>query len=217
MQNSLSEVFGDIAGAIRTKTGDENRMKLNDFSKRFEEIKLCIDEYYGILVEGLINRDPKVISGSDKILDFRDFKFVDGTNLSTFKPYSFAGFNTVKGMCFDNISILQSDNIFYGCSQLQYLDLSLGWNVGLGIWGKALNSLNSLSAIIVRNDVPFTTLSINSDNGSTSRFYIYVPRHSYDAVIANLKSSTSTTIIKDTSRIKILEDYPSINNWQQYV
>lgn len=216
MANVLSNMFTDIAGAIREKTGDTATMKPAEFAEKIRTIPSGgegVDPYYSSAAYSLVTRDAQYVSGNSKVLQLRGFKDANtGNTLGNLQPYSMAGFSKVEAMAFSGFMMLNASNIFVGCSSLKILDFTITNTVGMMLGAGTLNGCTSLQSIIFRGNTSFATININTSHGSTSNFYIYVPRANYQNVISRLSSASGA--IKDTSRFRILEDYPDVNNWE---
>lgn len=220
MANVLSNMFADIAGAIREKTGDTATMKPAEFAEEIRAIESGgngVDPYYSKIAYALVTRNPADVSGNEKVLLLRDFTDVTTDPpkvLGNLQPYSMAGFSKVEAMAFSSMMMLNSSDVFYGCTNLKILDFTLNDNntFGIMIGEGLLNTCNSLQSIIVRGNTSFSAVSINPSHGSTANFYIYVPRANYNNIISRLSSMSNC--IKDTGRFRILENYPDVNNWE---
>lgn len=218
MANVLGDLFSDIAVAIRKKTGEPDTalMKPAEFVSKIESIKADgggVDPYYSSAAYSLVTRNAQYISGNSKVLQLRDFKDVNtGSTLGNLQPYSMAGFSNVEAMAFSGFMMLNASNIFVGCSSLKILDFTITNTVGMMIGSGTLNGCTALQSIVFRGNTSFSSININTSHGATSNFYIYVPRANYNNIISNLSNMSGA--IKDTSRFRILEDYPTINNWE---
>lgn len=218
MANVLSNMFTDIAGAIREKTGDTATMKPVEFAEKIRTIPSDgegVDPYYSKAAYALATRNAEYISGNSKVLQLRNFKDVTtGYTLGQLNAYSMAGFRDVEVMSFSGLMMMTNNNVFVGCTSLKIIDFTITNTIGMMISEGVFNDCSSLQHVIFRGDTAFNLINVNSTHSSTPNFYIYVPRANYSAVIAKLNSISGSGHIKDTSRFRILEDYPDVNNWE---
>lgn len=228
MANALGELFGDIANAIRSKTGDTGTIKPAEFPAKIVAIESGsgsggsggngdieyvdgVDPYYQKLAEAVMTRNAEYLSGDETVLDMKGFKLSDGNTLGSLSGYSFAGFQYVEGMAFTDVAMI-SAKAFEGDEKLKILDFTVTEVFPqISTYPNALSGCSVLEAFIVRDGANgLSSVAISTANGANDTFYVYVPSEYYDTVISNL---TSSYISSD--RFRKLEDYPEIDNWNK--
>lgn len=226
MANALGELFGDIANAIRSKTGDTGTIKPAEFPAKIVAIESGgdaggsggsgnieyvdgVDPYYQKLAEAVMTRDARKLAGNEAVLNMKGFKLSDGNTLASLDSYSFAGFSKVRGMAFTDVLLIY-ENAFVGDTSLEILDFTVTESLPqIGTYPNALSGCSALESIVVRNSANgLTNVGIAAANGANDTFYVYVPAAYYDTVTAALTSSQLTA-----DRFRKLEDYPEIDNW----
>lgn len=228
MANALGELFGDIANAIRSKTGDTGTIKPAEFPAKIVAIETGgdtggsggngdieyvdgVDPYYQKLAEAVMMRDAKYLTGDETVLNMKGFKLSNGNTLGSLAGYSFAGFNYVEGMAFTDVILIEA-NTFEGDEKLKILDITVTKPLPqIAMYPNALSGCSVLEAVIVRNGANgLTSVSIAAANGANDTFYVYVPSAYYDTVVSALSVSAVPA-----DRFRKLEDYPEIDNWNK--
>ena len=164
------------------------------------------------LANAMVSRNPEPL-GYSNVMDMSDFRTVDGAILGNLRSFAFAGFNNLEGIKLSPQTFFSNQYIFYGCDKLKIIDYTLSpLASAASFWANSLCGFSSLEAIIIRtpDDVvlDFITFFDGSYTGNEN-FYVYVPRASYERVTTNVVSTNTLPM----SRIRILEDYPDIDNW----
>lgn len=215
--SALSDLFTDIAAAIREKADTGETMKPAQFPDQIRAIETGsgegVDPYYQQLAEAVIMRNAKYLSGDETTMSMKGFVLSDGNTLGTLAPYSFAGFEKVECMAFTDV-VMIGTNSFAGNAKLKILDITVTEPFPMiGLYDGALNGCDALEALIVREGAAgLTSASVNSAHGSNSTFYVYVPAAYYDSVVANLGANTLSA-----DRYRRLEDYPAVDQWSKTV
>ena len=214
MANALGQLFGEIAGAIREKTGDEGKMKPAEFPEKIRGIEGGgdgVDPYYMHLAEAMMTRNAVHLSGDNATMIMKGFKTSDGNTLGTLREYSFAGFADVEGMAFSDVVMIAPD-AFAGNSKLKILDITVSEVIPqVAFYPGALNGCNALEALIVRDGAGgLLGANITTSVDVNGSFHVYVPAAYYDTVLANFPSGNIAS-----SRYRKLEDYPAIDNWSK--
>jgi hypothetical protein len=207
MANVLGTLFGNIASAIREKTGETGTMKPAEFPDKIKEIEVGNGEYYQKLAETLMLRNPSIM-GTGNVLNLAGFVTSDGRTLGTVNSYSFAGFKTVTGMQFTDV-LFFSENAFRDCASLKVIDNTAPAEFACGFLAGSLNDCPAIEALIIRGT---TNATVNINHGGTSDFYIYVPDELYDEVISNI----DPTYHLPAERYRKLGEWPEVNYWNTY-
>jgi hypothetical protein len=225
MANVLGKLFGDIADAIREKTGDTATMKPAEFPAKISGIETDdgVDPYYQRLAEALLTRDASLLTGDSTALELKGFKLIGGGVLGNVPEYAYAGFKDVETISISD-TLFVYPNAFVGDAKLKILDVTASSVLGsVGFFGNSLLGCTALESVIVRDggagltNVNFLTTDTAGNNyggvGANSTFYVYVPAEYYDAIVANVNSLTYAAV--PASRYRKLEDYPEVDKWNE--
>lgn len=231
MASVLGQLFADIASAIREKTNETGKIKPSEFPEKIKNMDSSIDTYNLGLAEMLMTRNAGHFNYDDSDiykLSLRGFKMSGGSTLGSLSPYSFAGFQQLKGIRVTDVMYI-SENTFAGDEALKIIDITVPdvvdgcvfvnkQTIDTNTWETielnegALTGCVSLESIIVRGGekgLKIVTFRPKSAYGSSNNFYVYVPTKYYDTVISNIPSNSPVS----KSRYRKLEDYPEIDNW----
>ena len=234
MANVLGELFGDIANAIREKTGDTATMKPAEFPSKINGIEVGggsggeiidgVDPYYQDLAQALITRNAEYLSEDPTILPMKGFVTSTGGVLATVAPYAFAGFKDVEKITISD-TLFVNPYAFAGNKKLKIIDITAPrFNTGsVAFYGNSLYECSALQSVIVRDGgigleyVNFFKNDMSGADyggvGANDTFCVYIPSAYYDSVVANVNAATNIAV--PTSRYRKLEDYPAINNWNK--
>lgn len=231
MSNALGTLFGEIASAIREKTGDTATMKPAEFPTKISaiesggggsggEIIEGVDPYYQKLAEAVITRNATYLSGDKTTLNMKSFKTSSGGTLGTVASHAFAGFNDVENIIISDTMFVYP-NAFADNPKLKIIDVTAPSIGTVAFFGNSLSGCTALESVIVRDcgevlkNVNFLTIDTAGNNlggvGANSTFYVYVPEAYYDTIVENVNSLTNAAV--SSSRYRKLEDYPDINHW----
>lgn len=214
MANVLGTLFGDIAKAIREKTGDTAKMKPAEFPEKISAIEGSSGEtdYYRGLAEMVMTRDTKYFSDDKTKLVMKNFVMSDGATLGNIQDYVFAGFETVESMLFNGV-VLVGKNAFTGDTRLKTLDFTLHSNVSaFAIQAGAFYGCPSLESLIIRDGgMGVKSAFVSSGNGANDTFYVYVPARNYEQIISELNSDGCIP----PDRYRKLEEYPLVDKWNE--
>ena len=207
MANALGTLFADIATAIREKIGKTGTMKPAEFPKAISGIE---DKSMG-LAYGMIARDPKAISGNEKLLEIPTIEY-EGSTLGGCAKYAFAGFQQITHARLAGMMNI-NDYAFAGCSKLKVLDITasiFGTMSFINMYETALYGCTALESLILRGDgdPSYSAFRIgmgNSLSNVNNTFYIYVPDTMYNKTVSDNPIYAS--------RIRKLSEYPEIDNW----
>ena len=216
MANALGKLFGDIANAIRSKTGEEGAMKPAQFPEKIESIESGSDEYNLNLAYGMMIRNARPISGDETTLILNKFQTPDGATLGGLNSYSFAGFSKLEYLSLSNVSLVYP-NALLDNSKLKLIDITAPAELPVaGFMSGALNGCIALESVIFRDGgagISSAMFAAGSTNGANDTFYVYVPAEYYDTVVADVDADTTAAV--PSWRYRKLEDYPNVNNWNE--
>ena len=217
--NTLGILFKNIADAIREKTGDTATMKPNDFPTKISDIKAdSSDSGLMNVIKGLVGRDATETSGTTGLLAIPKVMASNGNVVITLNEYARAGFDDAEYAKFNGTTWYYDYSLAYykklRIVEVEIDDTSQGLGVMFGPY--SLYGCTMLESLIIRfTGTEFTSsvkigVLLGSGNGilegTNNTFYIYVSRVLYDKAVANNSPYSG--------RIRKLEDYPDIDNWQ---
>ena len=216
MANALGTLFGDIAGAIREKTGDTAKMKPAEFPEKIAAIETepvlqdktvtengtyTADEGFDGLGEVTVDVAGAGDSYAKIVERTISGDYVDD-RVTSVGPYAFYNCTNLNSV---NVPVATKidTHSFYQCTYLTRVDLSAATIINAAAFGycKKLETLilrnTQLTALTVQNS--FNNTPIASGNG-----YIYVPA----TLVDSYKAATNWSAF--ATKFRAIEDYPDV-------
>ena len=214
--SALSDLFRDIAAAIKSKTGSTTKLKPIDFPKAINEMPIgdnVLSERYAKIINCLRNRKTKGLTDKEGL--FYIPEIYEGGKLNVgLSEYSYTGFDDMQYCKLDSVFLVNNYSIAHN-PELKILDISVPDAPfdGIIFYENALYGCNKLESIIIRpnsaGSMDYASFETGATNNTNSTFLVYVPTACYDACVSeqiNINSGMA-------SRFRKLEDYPEIDNW----
>ncbi len=214
--SALSDLFKDIAAAIKSKTGSTAKLKPLDFPAAIMELAAgdnVLSERYAKIINCLRNRNTDGLTEKEGLLYIPEIREGGMLNIGL-SNYTYAGFDDMEYCKLDSVCLVNDYSISHN-PELKILDISVPsapWDM-CTFYSDALYGCNNLESVIIRPNsdgtMDLVTFQQGATNNTNSTFLVYVPASCYDACVSepiNINSGMA-------NRFRKLEDYPEIDNW----